>query len=128
VLCFNVAAAFQLGRAGDIVELAIENRTDLPNQYAQANTRYDRIYQTTNARCGLSNYPQTKLKLRSNTIEIMNHFKAAGNEGQPLGNNSRNMNSVFHFAHWELHNFYLNGCTKCSPVSKANVFQVFVVR
>ena len=39
VLCFKVTAGFQLGRAGDIVEQAIENCSDLPNQYAQANTR-----------------------------------------------------------------------------------------
>jgi len=117
VLCFNVAAAFQFGRAGDIVALVIENRTDLPNQYAQVNTRKCRTYQSTNVRCGLSNYSQTKFKLRSNTTAIMNHFKTTELDDQPLGNNSQNMNSAFQLSNWELHNFYLNGGMKCRPVS-----------
>ncbi len=37
-------------------------------------------------------------KLRSNTTTIMNHFKTTELADQPLGNNSRNRDSVFQFA------------------------------
>ncbi len=120
VLCFNVTAGFQLGRAGDIVEQVCENRTDLPHQYAQVNTRKCRTYQSTNVRCGLSNYSQTKFKLRSNNTAIMNYFKTTEFDDQPLRNNSQNMDSIFQFANWELHNCYLCGC-------EAVQHQVFVM-